>query len=59
MQVVEAAERRQHEQENRGIRDMDSVKRLQKQAEDNARLEAASARSQGAKDGGGLKWQVS
>lgn len=55
-QQAQAAERRMREQENRGIKDPDKVKRMQQRSDNIQRLEDEAARH--SSQGGGLKWQV-
>ncbi|KAG8231563.1 hypothetical protein J437_LFUL011741 [Ladona fulva] len=54
-QMAEAAEKRLKEQESRGIKDPEKVKRQQQRAEEMERR-AEEASKQGGQ--GGLKWQV-
>ncbi|XP_059477013.1 small VCP/p97-interacting protein [Neocloeon triangulifer] len=55
-QVLEAAERRRLEQESRGVKDVDKVKRAQQRKEETERRQEEAERASG--HGGGLKWQV-
>ncbi|XP_046669157.1 small VCP/p97-interacting protein [Homalodisca vitripennis] len=55
-QQVEAAERRQREQENRGIKNPERVKKMQLRSEELDKLEMQANRTN---QEGGLKWQVS
>lgn len=52
-QVLEAAERRRQEQENRGIKDIDKVRRAQQRKDDAERREEEVAKAGGGQ--GGLK----
>ncbi|CAO1299370.1 unnamed protein product [Diamesa tonsa] len=55
-QMAEAAERRVAEQENRGIKNPESVKRMQQKSLEQERIERERA-MQGSGQGSGLKWQ--
>ncbi|XP_065202438.1 small VCP/p97-interacting protein [Planococcus citri] len=56
-QQLEAVEKRLREQENRGIKNPDKVRRMQEKAKEKDRLQdEAATRYDGS---GGLKWQVS
>lgn len=52
-QVLEAAERRRQEQENKGIKDIDKVRRAQQRKDDAERREEEAAKAGGGQ--GGLK----
>ena len=54
--MAEAAEKRVAEQENRGIKNPESVKRMQQKSIDQERIERERA-MQGGCQGSGLKWQ--
>ncbi|XP_068082813.1 small VCP/p97-interacting protein isoform X2 [Anabrus simplex] len=54
-QQVEAAERRQREQESRGIKDPERLRRQQQRMEE---LERRQAEAQGQNTESGLRWQV-
>ncbi|XP_062534110.1 uncharacterized protein LOC134203249, partial [Armigeres subalbatus] len=54
-QQLEAAERRRVENESRGIKDVDKVRRMQQKAEETARREDEAARMGGGQPA--LRWQ--
>ncbi|XP_054273065.1 small VCP/p97-interacting protein [Macrosteles quadrilineatus] len=54
-QQVEAVEKRLKEQENRGIKDPEKVRRMQERSNELERLEREAARSN---QESGLKWQM-
>ncbi|XP_041352579.1 small VCP/p97-interacting protein-like [Gigantopelta aegis] len=53
-QLAEAADRRMAENERKGIKDPDTLKRKQKRQDEMEKR----AETQGGSEGGGLRWQV-